>query len=64
MRRAARMILDCEMSGERLFREVEELVNKPEMLAAMREKVRQFANPGAAERAAIVLEEAAQSKRR
>ncbi len=61
---AARMILDSEMSGERLFREVEDLRNKPESLSRMREKVRQFAKPGAAERAAMVLEEAAQSKRR
>jgi UDP-N-acetylglucosamine--N-acetylmuramyl-(pentapeptide) pyrophosphoryl-undecaprenol N-acetylglucosamine transferase len=61
---AARMILDAEMTGERLFREVEELRAEPETLASMRQKVRQFARPGAAERAAAVLEEAAQSKRR
>jgi UDP-N-acetylglucosamine--N-acetylmuramyl-(pentapeptide) pyrophosphoryl-undecaprenol N-acetylglucosamine transferase len=61
---AARMILDSDMSGERLFREVENLRSKPESLALMREKVRQFAKPGAAERAAIVLEEAAEAKRR
>jgi UDP-N-acetylglucosamine--N-acetylmuramyl-(pentapeptide) pyrophosphoryl-undecaprenol N-acetylglucosamine transferase len=60
---AARMILDADMCGERLFREVEGLQNKPEMLAAMRQRVRQFAKPGAAERAATVLEEAAESKR-
>jgi UDP-N-acetylglucosamine--N-acetylmuramyl-(pentapeptide) pyrophosphoryl-undecaprenol N-acetylglucosamine transferase len=60
---AARMVLDSEMSGERLFREVDDLINKPELLADMRRKVRRFAKPGAAERAAIVLEEAAQSKR-
>jgi UDP-N-acetylglucosamine--N-acetylmuramyl-(pentapeptide) pyrophosphoryl-undecaprenol N-acetylglucosamine transferase len=61
---AARMVLDPEMSGERLFHEVDNLRHKPEMLAAIRQKVRQFAHPGAAERAAVVLEEAAQSKRR
>jgi len=61
---AARMILDSDMSGERLFREVEDLRSKPDSLAGMRQKVRQFAKPGAAERAAIVLEEAAESKRR
>ncbi len=61
---AARMILDSDMSGERLFREVEDLRSKPDSLARMRQKVRQFAKPGAAERAAIVLEEAAESKRR
>lgn len=55
---AARMTLDSEMNGERLFREVEALRLNPESLAAMRERVRAFANPGAAERAARVLEEA------
>ncbi len=61
---AARMILDSEMSGERLFREIEDLRAHPETLAEMRRQVRQFAHPGAAERAATVLEEAAKSKRR
>ncbi len=61
---AARMVLDKDMSGERLYQEVEELLNKPETLASMRQKVRQFAHPGAAERAAIVLEEAAARKGR
>jgi len=61
---AARMVLDSDLSGERLFHEVEQLRNNPETLAAMRQRVRQFARPGAAERAAIVLEEAAQSKGR
>jgi UDP-N-acetylglucosamine--N-acetylmuramyl-(pentapeptide) pyrophosphoryl-undecaprenol N-acetylglucosamine transferase len=61
---AARMVLDREMSGERLFREVEDLRASPEILAAMRRQVRQFAHPGAAERAALVLEEAAESKHR
>jgi UDP-N-acetylglucosamine--N-acetylmuramyl-(pentapeptide) pyrophosphoryl-undecaprenol N-acetylglucosamine transferase len=61
---AARMVLDTEMSGERLFQEVEDLLHKPEILAAMRKQVRQFARPGAAERAAVVLEEAARSKSR
>jgi len=56
---AARMVLDSEMDGERLFNEVEALRNHPDALAAMRERVRPFAKPGAAERAAAVLEEAA-----
>jgi UDP-N-acetylglucosamine:LPS N-acetylglucosamine transferase len=58
------MVLDREMSGERLFQVVEELRTRPETLAAMRQQVRQFAHPGAAERAATVLEEAAKSERR
>jgi UDP-N-acetylglucosamine--N-acetylmuramyl-(pentapeptide) pyrophosphoryl-undecaprenol N-acetylglucosamine transferase len=56
---AARMALDSEMNGERLYREVEALRQSPETLAAMRQRVRAFAKPGAAERAADVLEEAA-----
>jgi UDP-N-acetylglucosamine--N-acetylmuramyl-(pentapeptide) pyrophosphoryl-undecaprenol N-acetylglucosamine transferase len=56
---AARMVLDSEMNGERLFREVEALRRNPEALAAMRQRVRAFAKPGAAERAADVLEQAA-----
>jgi len=54
---AARMVLDAEMDGERLFREVELLRNRPDELATLRERVRQFAHPAAAERAAEVLEE-------
>ncbi|MFZ0593769.1 MAG: undecaprenyldiphospho-muramoylpentapeptide beta-N-acetylglucosaminyltransferase [Bryobacteraceae bacterium] len=59
---AARMILDKELSGRRLFEEVEELRRNPAALAEMRERVRQFARPGAAERAAEVLEQAAREK--
>jgi UDP-N-acetylglucosamine--N-acetylmuramyl-(pentapeptide) pyrophosphoryl-undecaprenol N-acetylglucosamine transferase len=55
---AARMVADAEMNGERLFREVEFVRNRPEYLAMLRERVRRFAHPAAAERAAEVLEEA------
>ncbi len=58
---AARMILDPELTGERLFSEIEALREHPESLARMREQVKRFAKPGAAERAADVLEEAAAS---
>jgi UDP-N-acetylglucosamine--N-acetylmuramyl-(pentapeptide) pyrophosphoryl-undecaprenol N-acetylglucosamine transferase len=60
--RAGRMVPDREMNGERLFREVEILRNAPQELAAMRANVRQFASPGAARRAADVMEEAARTK--
>ncbi len=60
---AARMVLDSEMSGQRLFREIDSLRQDPIALARMRERVRQFAHPGAAERAADVLEEAATRSR-
>jgi UDP-N-acetylglucosamine--N-acetylmuramyl-(pentapeptide) pyrophosphoryl-undecaprenol N-acetylglucosamine transferase len=56
----ARIVPDAEMNGERLFREVESLRHRPEELSSMRDRVRQFAYPGAAERAAAVLEEAAE----
>ena len=58
---AARMLLNAELTGERLFREVEALRHNPAELAAMRQKIRQFAKPGAAERAADVMEEAART---
>jgi UDP-N-acetylglucosamine--N-acetylmuramyl-(pentapeptide) pyrophosphoryl-undecaprenol N-acetylglucosamine transferase len=56
---AARMVLDSELTGQRLFEEVENLRAAPASIAAMRTRVQQFAKPGAAERAADVLEQAA-----
>jgi UDP-N-acetylglucosamine--N-acetylmuramyl-(pentapeptide) pyrophosphoryl-undecaprenol N-acetylglucosamine transferase len=58
----AQMVPDSELTGERLFKEVESLRTNPERLAAMRQQVRIFARPGAAERAAAVLEQAAFEK--
>ncbi len=58
-RGAARIVLDSEMNGERLFHEVENLRTNPAELDQMRTRVHQFARPGAAERAAEVMEEAA-----
>ncbi len=60
--RAGRIVPDLEMTGDRLFREVETFRNAPGELAAMRANVRQFASPGAARRAADVLDEAARTK--
>ncbi|HEX3683100.1 MAG TPA: undecaprenyldiphospho-muramoylpentapeptide beta-N-acetylglucosaminyltransferase [Bryobacteraceae bacterium] len=59
---AARLVLDAEMNGRRLFREIEDLRRNTGALEQMRARVRQFARPGAAERAADVLEEAARRK--
>lgn len=56
---AARMIPDAEMTGERLSREIEELRQNAAERDEMRARVRQFARPGAAQRAADILEEAA-----
>jgi UDP-N-acetylglucosamine--N-acetylmuramyl-(pentapeptide) pyrophosphoryl-undecaprenol N-acetylglucosamine transferase len=58
---AACMVLDRELTGQRLFEEVEALRGNAELLSAMRDRVRRFAKPGAAERAADVLEEAARA---
>jgi UDP-N-acetylglucosamine--N-acetylmuramyl-(pentapeptide) pyrophosphoryl-undecaprenol N-acetylglucosamine transferase len=61
---AARMVPDGEMNGTRLFQEIESLRGDREQLDAMRARVRQFAKPGAAERAAEILEEAAAGKKK
>jgi UDP-N-acetylglucosamine--N-acetylmuramyl-(pentapeptide) pyrophosphoryl-undecaprenol N-acetylglucosamine transferase len=59
----ARMILDADLTGSKLFEQVEELRRNPGTLQAMRERVQRFAHAGASERAADVLEEAAEAKR-
>ncbi len=58
----AKMILDQELTGERLYQEVEALRADAEKLCEMCERLRTLAHPGAAERAAAVLAEAAQNK--
>ncbi|MFL6415414.1 MAG: undecaprenyldiphospho-muramoylpentapeptide beta-N-acetylglucosaminyltransferase [Bryobacteraceae bacterium] len=58
---AAAMVLDAELSGERLFEEVEKLRRDPEGLAGMRAQARKFAKPDAALRAADILEGAARN---
>jgi UDP-N-acetylglucosamine:LPS N-acetylglucosamine transferase len=50
------------MNGDRLFQEVESLRSNTEELSRMRQRVQQFARPGAAERAAEVMEEAADER--
>jgi UDP-N-acetylglucosamine--N-acetylmuramyl-(pentapeptide) pyrophosphoryl-undecaprenol N-acetylglucosamine transferase len=56
---AARLVLDREMNGDKLFSIVSELAREPDQLACMGEAARVFARPGAARRAADILEEAA-----
>jgi UDP-N-acetylglucosamine--N-acetylmuramyl-(pentapeptide) pyrophosphoryl-undecaprenol N-acetylglucosamine transferase len=56
---AARMVLDADMTGQRLFDEVIALMSAPEVLHEMGERAKELARPGAAERAATVLEEVA-----
>jgi len=55
---AARLILDPEMDGGRLFEEAGKLSSQPELFKRMGERARTFAHPDAARRAADVLEEA------
>jgi UDP-N-acetylglucosamine:LPS N-acetylglucosamine transferase len=57
------MVLDAELTGTRLFHDVEAIRTNPEQAGEMRRRVRNFARPGAAERAAEVLEEAALQKK-
>jgi UDP-N-acetylglucosamine--N-acetylmuramyl-(pentapeptide) pyrophosphoryl-undecaprenol N-acetylglucosamine transferase len=56
---AARVVLDRDMNGQRLFDEVQSLVADRETLSRMSERARTFAHPGAAARAAELMEEAA-----
>ena len=53
---AARLVLDSEFDGRRLFDEINSLT--PAQLEAMSEKARTFAHPGAARRAADLMESA------
>jgi len=54
---AARLVLDHEMNGSRLVDEVTRLTNEPGLLEKMGAAAKAFAKPGAAKRAADVLEE-------
>jgi len=56
---AARLLPDRELSGETLHREVAALASDPSLLAGMGEAARRLARPGAAARAADLLEELA-----
>jgi len=54
---AARLVLDSEMDGGRFYEEVARLSSQPGVLKHMGEQARTFAHPGAARRAADVVEE-------
>ena len=56
---AARLIRDRELNGKALFEAVMELAGEPGALERMGDAARQFAKPGAACRAADILEEVA-----
>ncbi len=53
---AARMVLDHLATGARLAEEVRELIGDPGQLAEMRQRMRQFARPDAAERVLAVVD--------
>src|SRR5579883_1264448 len=59
---AARLVRDAEMNGERLFAVVSELAAASGALERMADAARGFARPGAAKRAADILEEVATSR--
>jgi UDP-N-acetylglucosamine--N-acetylmuramyl-(pentapeptide) pyrophosphoryl-undecaprenol N-acetylglucosamine transferase len=56
---AAALIPDAAFTGERLFAEIQAALAQPERLEKMAAAARQLARPGAAQRAAAVLEELA-----
>jgi len=56
---AARMVRDAEMNGEKLVGTVLDLARSEDALEAMGDAARRFAHPGAARRAAEILEEVA-----
>jgi len=60
---AARVVPDAELTGERLYREVKAIADESGLLERMGEAARSFAKPGAAERAADVLEEVASAQK-
>ena len=60
---AARLVLDAQMDGGRFFEEVARLQPQPGVLKHMGEQARTFAHPGAARRAADVVEESIASLR-
>jgi UDP-N-acetylglucosamine--N-acetylmuramyl-(pentapeptide) pyrophosphoryl-undecaprenol N-acetylglucosamine transferase len=57
---AAKLVLDRDLNGAKLFEIVTELARDRETLDRMGEAARRLAHPGAAERAAEILEEVAQ----
>ncbi len=57
--RAARLVRDAEFTGQKLFETVLELSRASSTLDNMAEAARKFAKPGAAKRAADILEEVA-----
>lgn len=60
---AARVVLDHQATGVRLAEEVRDLLGTPDLLPEMRQRVRQFARPDAAERVLAVVDELVEARR-
>ena len=60
---AAKVVEDSEWNGERLFSEVAGLLEHPEQITRMAEAATAAAKPGAAERAAKILEKLGAERR-
>lgn len=60
---AARVVLDHQATGARLADEVRDLLRTPDLLPEMRQRVRQFARPDAAERVLAVVDELVEARR-
>jgi len=60
---AARLVLDKDWTGQKLFEVVSELYQRPDELAAMGQAARKLAHGGAAQRAAQILKEVAVDRR-
>jgi UDP-N-acetylglucosamine--N-acetylmuramyl-(pentapeptide) pyrophosphoryl-undecaprenol N-acetylglucosamine transferase len=61
---AARLVLDHLATGSRLAEEVRELIGTPGLLAEMRQRMRQFARPDAANRVLAVIDALVAGRRR
>lgn len=61
---AAKMILQAELTGESLAKEIESLINQPERITEMERNVKKLAKADAAEKAANIIEELAVSGKR
>jgi UDP-N-acetylglucosamine--N-acetylmuramyl-(pentapeptide) pyrophosphoryl-undecaprenol N-acetylglucosamine transferase len=60
---AARLVPDGEFTGQKFYEEVVSLASQPELLLRMGQAARALAHPGAAARAADLLEELAQRRK-
>jgi UDP-N-acetylglucosamine--N-acetylmuramyl-(pentapeptide) pyrophosphoryl-undecaprenol N-acetylglucosamine transferase len=60
---AARVVLDHQATGGRLAEEIRDLLAAPHQLAEMRERMRQFARPDAAERVLAVIDGLVEARR-